>query len=222
MKQALTTNQVNDNLIKLFPGKAIECTEVIIDKWNPSYYYFTTKAGQFVLIGKMLWQKPTIKEWAKYIIYCKDSGIMYQKIRTKIGTLIPFIYIKNKNFYSVKDAKIQQDLILQACGLKSEKTKEDSLSRLQILKAKDYVTIYKMIKELDIVKATIENKEIFDRWNDPIGYKTVLTVCHTKGSFTVPMEGITGNDQQDDEIRNIFANLLGLKVTTYSSELIAA
>lgn len=218
MKQVLNTQQVTDNLQKLFPGKDIKCTEVA-NSWDGAKFYIESNTTKVFITGRMVWVKPSLQSWGRYCAYCNQFGKMYQKIRTKQGTMIPFtISTRAKD----KQRHEEIDLLLIACGIKAAKKEETDLNRLQKLSAKDYVNFYKLIKEVEVIEANLENKETFDRWGEPIGHQLTLSVKHTKGQFSFPMECITGNQDQDIEIQNIFLNLLGKPVTSKVSELMAA
>jgi hypothetical protein len=221
MKKILTAQEVTDNLQILFPGKDIKCTEVIEGrtKWNEAnYFYIETNITKVVIIGKTIWVKPDIRSWARYIIYCKDTGAMYKKVRTaKLGTVIPFIYLPARNS---KDAKEQADLLLQACGVKTVKINEDDLSRLRKFKAPFYVECYKMIKQIQVIESTLREEPICDRWGNENGMNFILSVTHTTGNFKFPIDMET--EEQKEEVTNIFLNLLGKPVTSKIKELIAA
>ena len=135
---------------------------------------------------------------------------MYQKQRTaKLGTVIPFIYLPPK---SSKEAREQADLLLQACGLKSPKKKDEDIARLREFGVKHYIEFYKLIKDIEVISSSLEYED----------GKLLLSVTHKTGSFKFPIENITGYSDQDEQIQNIFFNLLGKPVTSKVNELVAA
>lgn len=214
MKQTLNAAQVSENLKQLFSGREIKCTEVINGQ-----FFIETKNAKVVVIGKAIWTKPTIKEWAKYLVYCKENNKMYQKVRTIKGTYIPFIYLPTKN---AKQAKNEAEILLQACGLKTKREKDTDIATLHQWGAKGYIEIYKLIKELTVIDSCMEYEQVYAGYGKYKQGKLLLSVTHTKGHFKFPIECITGNYLQDQHIKNIFLNLLGKPVTTKEIELIAA
>jgi hypothetical protein len=217
MKHELTITQVTENLQRLFPGKDIKCID-IVRSWDGSQFYIETNVSKIVVNGKMIWVKPDIRSWAQYIIYCKDWNKMYQKLRTaKFGTCIPFIFLPAKQS---KKNKEYSELLLIACGLKTKKTKDEDISRLQQFKAPFYVECYKLIKQIQVIESSLQDETICDRWGNERGHKLMLSVTHTTGNFKFPIE--TGYTDQDEQIANIFLNLLGKPVMTKVTESIAA
>lgn len=211
MKKAiLTPSQVNENLQRLFPNKAIVCTETFED-WNATYFYIETETSKVVVINKEVWIKPTINGWFRYMEYCKNSGAMYKKTRVKnYGTCIPFMFLKGKN----NPNKEHNDLLLHSCGLKQVK-KEDDLTRLRSFKVPSYVEIYKLIKDVTVVNAERYDKPEFDHWKRETGnFIQSIKVTHKTGDFSFAIDNLTGYSDQDEQILNIFCNLLNLPLTS--------
>lgn len=218
MKQILTTEQVTENLQRLFPGKDIKCTEAIAgDKWADPQFYIETNTTKLFIIGKMVWVKPSLYNWGNYCAYCNQCGKMYQKLRTKIGTCIPFTTstrAKDKERYE------QIDLLLIACGLKTVKNQDEDIKRLRQYKASDYVNFYKLIKEVEVTGSDLVYEQLYEGYGKYKDGKLMLSVTHTNGKFSFPIECITGFTDQDEQIQNIFFNLLGMATT--SKQQIAA
>lgn len=221
MKKTLTACEITDNLKRLFAGKDIKCTEVISGgKWDSDFFYIETKFTKVVIINKTIWVKPSVRQWYEYLVYCKDFGIMYQKQRTaKLGTVIPFIYLPPK---SSKEAREQADLLLQACGLKSPKKKDEDIARLREFGVKHYIEFYKLIKDIEVISSNLEYEKVYSGYGKYEDGKLLLSVTHKTGSFKFPIENITGYSDQDEQIQNIFFNLLGKPVTSKVNELVAA
>lgn len=225
MKQLLTAAQVTANLQTLFAGKQITCTETYDDR-NKPYFYIETKRTKIVVVGKMVWIKPTIKEWADYLIYCNDFNprngqrVMYQKIRTLVGTCIPFQYLKKKD----KEATEHANLLLQACGMKSARKQDsatDDINRLREFKCSSLIDIYKVIKEVTVIDSNLEYQQVYEGYGKYRDGNLMLAVTHKTGDFKFQIDCITGYKDQDEQIQNIFLNLLGKPVTS-KQELVAA
>lgn len=209
-KPVITAEQVTDNLHRLFPGQQICCTEVA-ENWNDTpTFYLETNIMKVVVVGKQVLEKPTIKRWADYFIWCKDTGIAYGKIRTKLGTCIPFIYRKGRGRRH-KDNECA-DLILIACGLKAEpKPKAEPIQRLREIAGKSYVDIYNVLSGVTVLRAHF--------FHGTAGRRDTLfcAVQTSTGSYKFPLTGSskTLQEAQEEEIKGLFADLLGIQVIAW-------
>lgn len=199
-KPPITVQQVTENLRRLFPGKEVFCTE-IIQLWNDTCFYIETNMVKVVVIGKMVWVKPSIRRWADYIIFCNNTGAAYKKMRTKIGTCIPFLCRKGDR------NKPEAETLLVACGLKPDPAirAANPVNRLRELGGQFYVQAYSVFKDVKIVSAYFYHAS--DRYNRDRLFCAVIT---DSGSYKFPIESALLVPADQDEIQAIFGDLLGI------------
>lgn len=200
-KPVITAAEVTANLRRLFPGKEIQCNEVE-EQWNDRpHFYIETATTKVVVIGKQVWVKPTIQRWAAYLMHCNDGYGIYSKMRTKIGTCIPFVYLK-------KDRnKAEAELVLMACGLKPEPKQTTPVQRLREIGGKTYVDIWNMLNMVQVTNAHFYHGK--DGWRNDCLFCYVQTAT---GSYKFALPKLSNDRRQniEDEIRGIFGQLLGI------------
>jgi hypothetical protein len=210
MKQVLSKDQVNANL-KLSRLAGGTCYKIYYNKWTnePTFYIWFRGEGITVVHGKK--------------VYChsfKNPPTGTEPVLMRFQSFICTPYVPAKTWRGQpKDNNIDEMLLI--CGMKGEKKPINDAkateNRLREIAGADYLRIYKMISELEILGSDLETRYHKDYW----GYEDkrkkpfmVLVVRHEKGSFSIPIENVAGNRGNDEEIQNIFFNALNLPVTS--------
>lgn len=233
-KQFLTSDEVTANLQRLFPGKEIRCAEVelfVTKEFNKGHFldiyhespifYIETNIMKVAVVGKQVLEKPSIKRWADYVMWCNDTGGIYSKTRTKLGTCIPFVYRKGR--WARKGDNECADLILIACGLKKAPSiKEyDPIARLKEIGGKSYVEAYKIIQGAKVESACFTRERMQHHQKEWVESPEQLhcRVTTDTGFYRFSIEV----PNHTDEIMKIFSELLGIHQSVWKKkEAVAA
>lgn len=203
-KQLLSIEQVNKNLKAFFPDVESFCFHAV----NGLYVMDFPGHGRVMVdeFKKVYIQWPGQDKQKEYEQYCKDNAaVPYIRKRAVCSEFIPLIW--NRKTANAK-LIMQHEQFLQACGYGKRQKVQSEESRLKELAGPNYLAFYKLIKEVNVKQSFLAMGK--------------LHVIHETGKFSFPVRNIShpANQLQDQEVRNIFFNLLGLPVS--SKQLTAA
>lgn len=196
-KALLTIEQVNENLKKQFPENQIICTEI-----NENEIYIESDAMNIVVKENQIFKMATTESMMEYKKFIEGYHLAFVVKHFKYAVYIPFIYLRKLASNEVKE---QESKVLIACGLKKNEQKQSPLARLKIIGGKSYVDFYKIIKEVEIIKAT---NSIYIDYMDRKG--ETLIIEHTKGKFSFPIDNVSENS--DGELKRIFYEIINVPV----------
>lgn len=213
MKQILSKDQVNANLNQIKMGTA-NCYKIYYNRYTnePTFYIWFRGKGVAIVHGKVL-----------YYHSFKSPVVGDEPVLMRFQNFICEPYRPAKTYRGEpKDDTIEKLLI--ACGIKQPKKilEVTPEQRLKQLECPQLANIYKMMVTLSGLSGDLivkKKKKINTGWGWSEEVETnetylSMTVNHDKGSFSFPIENYTGNQENDEEIQNIFLNALSLPVTS--------
>lgn len=186
-KNKATIEQINENLKKQFPGNQIACTEI-----NENEIYIQSEIMNIVVTEKQIFKMATTESMMDYKKLTEDYHLAFVVKQFKYAVHIPFIPFRKIAGDKLKEQELK---VLIACGFKKEKH-ASPLKRLMEIGGKMYVDIYKMIQQLEVTNAYLENHE------SNYGLIERLTIEHTKGKCSFPITD--GSEKEEGELKRIF------------------